>query len=90
MITFEPNHDKGFEFEDKIVGGKIPKEYIKSVKAGLEAAMNNGPLAGYPMIDIKASLFDGSYHDVDSNEMAYKIAASMALKKLVNVVNQHY
>ncbi|QZX48978.1 elongation factor G [Mycoplasma sp. E35C] len=81
VITFEPNHDKGFEFEDKIVGGKIPKEYIKSVKAGLEAAMNNGPLAGYPMIDIKASLFDGSYHDVDSNEMAYKIAASMALKE---------
>ncbi|MDC4163065.1 elongation factor G [Mycoplasma bradburyae] len=81
VITFEPNHEKGFEFEDKIVGGKIPKEYIKSVKAGLEAAMNNGPLAGYPMIDIKASLFDGSYHDVDSNEMAYKIAASMALKE---------
>ncbi|WP_027124271.1 elongation factor G [Mycoplasmoides pirum] len=81
VITFQPNHDKGFEFEDKIVGGRIPKEYIKPVKAGLEDALNNGPLAGYPMIDIKAILHDGSYHEVDSNEMAFKIAASMALKE---------
>lgn len=78
-ITFEPNEDKGFEFVDKIVGGKIPKEYIKSIQKGLEEKMASGILAGYPMIDIKATLFDGSYHDVDSSEMAYKIAASKAL-----------
>ena len=79
-IKFEPNHEKGFEFVDAIVGGKIPKEYIKEVENGLKEAMNSGPLAGYPIIDIKATLFDGSYHDVDSSGMAYKIAASMALK----------
>ncbi|MGL5205616.1 MAG: elongation factor G [Metamycoplasmataceae bacterium] len=78
-ITFEPNEDKGFEFVDKIVGGKIPKEYIRSIQKGLEEKMASGILAGYPMIDIKATLFDGSYHDVDSSEMAYKIAASKAL-----------
>ncbi len=78
-ITFEPNEDKGFEFIDKIVGGKIPKEYIKSIQKGLEEKMSSGILAGYPMIDIKATLFDGSYHDVDSSEMAYKIAASKSL-----------
>ncbi|WP_027121028.1 elongation factor G [Mycoplasma leonicaptivi] len=80
-IKFEPNHDEGFEFVDKIVGGKIPKEYIKSIQKGLEEKMAVGILAGYPMIDIKATLFDGSYHDVDSSEMAYKIAASKALTK---------
>ncbi|QSF13615.1 elongation factor G [Mycoplasma sp. Mirounga ES2805-ORL] len=80
-IKFEPNHEKGFEFVDKIVGGKIPKEYIKSIQKGLEEKMAVGILAGYPMIDIKATLFDGSYHDVDSSEMAYKIAASKALTK---------
>lgn len=80
LIKFEPNPEKGFEFVDKIVGGKIPKEYIKPIKAGLEDAMKAGPLSGFPMIDIKATLYDGSYHDVDSSEMAYKIAASMALK----------
>ncbi len=80
FIKFEPNSEKGFEFVDKIVGGKIPKEYIKPIKAGLEDAMKSGPLSGFPMIDIKATLYDGSYHDVDSSEMAYKIAASMALK----------
>lgn len=79
-IKFEPNHEKGFEFVDAIVGGKIPKEYIKEVEAGLKSAMNAGPLAGYQIIDIKATLFDGSYHDVDSSGMAYNIAASMALK----------
>lgn len=78
-ITFEPNPDKGFEFVDKIVGGKIPKEYIKSIQKGLEEKMSTGILASYPMIDLKATLFDGSYHDVDSSEMAYKIAASKAL-----------
>ncbi|MFV8515825.1 elongation factor G [Mycoplasma sp. Z244B] len=80
-IKFEPNPDGGFEFVDKIVGGKIPKEYIKSIQKGLEEKMAAGILAGYPMIDIKATLFDGSYHDVDSSEMAYKIAASKALTK---------
>ncbi|MDE5651733.1 MAG: elongation factor G [Ureaplasma sp.] len=79
-IKFEPNHDKGFEFVDAVVGGKIPKEYIKEVENGLKDAMNSGPLAGYPIIDVKATLFDGSYHDVDSSGMAYKIAASMSLK----------
>lgn len=80
LIKFEPNPEKGFEFVDKIVGGKVPREYIKPIKAGLQDSMISGPLAGYPMIDIKATLYDGSYHDVDSSEMAYKIAASMALK----------
>lgn len=78
-IKFEPNKDNGFEFVDKIVGGKIPKEYIKSIQKGLEEKMEIGILAGYPMIDVKATLFDGSYHDVDSSELAYKIAASKAL-----------
>lgn len=80
-IKFVPNHEKGFEFENKIVGGKIPGEYIKEIENGLKEAMNSGPLAGYPLIDIKATLFDGSYHDVDSSGMAYKIAASMCLKE---------
>lgn len=79
-IKFEPNHEKGFEFVDAVVGGKIPKEYIKEVENGLKEAMQAGPLAGYPIIDVKATLFDGSYHDVDSSGMAYKIAASMSLK----------
>lgn len=80
-IEFSPNEEgKGFEFENAIVGGVVPREYIPAVQAGLEDAMQNGVLAGYPLIDIKAKLFDGSYHDVDSSEMAFKIAASMALK----------
>lgn len=79
-IKFEPNSEKGFEFVDAVVGGRIPKEYIKEVENGLKEAMQAGPLAGYPIIDIKATLFDGSYHEVDSSGMAYKIAASMALK----------
>ena len=78
-IKFEPNHDQGFEFIDQIVGGKIPKEYIKSIQKGLEEKMQMGILAGYPMIDVKATLYDGSYHEVDSSELAYKIAASKAL-----------
>ncbi len=85
MMQFIPNHEKGFEFEDKIVGGKIPKEYVKPIKQGLEEAMLSGPLCGYPMIDVKAVLYDGSYHDVDSSEMAYKIAASLALKEAAKV-----
>ncbi|NQZ65767.1 MAG: elongation factor G [Mycoplasmatales bacterium] len=80
-INFEPNPEAGFEFVDKIVGGKIPKEYIKSIQAGLVEKMKAGVLAGYPIIDLKATLYDGSYHDVDSSEMAYKIAASKALTK---------
>lgn len=80
-IIFESNKDQGFEFVDKIVGGRIPKEYISSIKSGLEDAMAGGIIAGYPVIDVKATLYDGSYHDVDSSEMAYKIAASKAIKK---------
>ena len=81
-IKFEPNETgKGFEFIDKVVGGTVPKEYIKPTMEGLTAALNNGLIAGYPVIDIKATLFDGSYHDVDSSEMAFKIAASLALRE---------
>ncbi len=84
-VKFEPNEEgAGFEFQNKIVGGVVPREYIPSVEQGIKEAMENGVLAGYPLIDIKASLFDGSYHDVDSNEMAFKIAASMALKAAKN------
>ena len=79
-IKFEPNEGKGFEFVDAIVGGSVPREYINSVKVGLEDALATGMIAGYPVLDVKATLFDGSYHDVDSSEMAYKVAASMALK----------
>ena len=80
-IEFSPNEEgKGFEFENAIVGGVVPREYIPAVQAGLEDALERGVLAGFPMVDIKAKLFDGSYHDVDSSEMAFKIAASMALK----------
>ncbi|MBC1489599.1 elongation factor G [Listeria sp. FSL L7-1485] len=80
-IEFGPNEEgKGFEFENAIVGGVVPREYIPAVQAGLEGALDNGVLAGYPLIDIKAKLYDGSYHDVDSNEMAFKVAASMALR----------
>ena len=81
-IRFEPQEEgKGFEFVDATVGGSVPREFIKPTNEGLEAALNNGLLAGYAVVDIKATLFDGSYHDVDSSEMAYKIAASMALKE---------
>ncbi|WP_313892881.1 elongation factor G [Psychrobacillus sp.] len=87
-IEFSPNEEgKGFEFENAVVGGVVPREYIPAVEAGLRDSLNNGVLAGYPLIDIKAKLFDGSYHDVDSNEMAFKIAASMALKNAVSKVN---
>ncbi|MGG1632538.1 elongation factor G [Rossellomorea sp. NRS-1567] len=80
-IEFSPNEEgKGFEFENGIVGGVVPREYIPAVQAGLTDALENGVLAGFPLVDVKARLFDGSYHDVDSSEMAFKIAASMALK----------
>ncbi len=80
-IRFEPNPGKGFEFVDAVVGGSVPREYIKPTQDGLQDALNRGLVAGYPVIDIKATLFDGSSHDVDSSEAAYKIAASMALKE---------
>ena len=80
-IRFEPNEGKGFEFEDATIGGSVPKEYIKPTQQGVEEALSNGLIAGYPVVDIKAVLFDGSYHDVDSSEQAYKIAASLALKE---------
>jgi elongation factor G len=80
-IEFSPNEEgKGFEFVNGIVGGVVPREYIPAVQAGLEDALQRGVLAGYPLVDVKARLFDGSYHDVDSSEMAFKIAASLALK----------
>ncbi|MDQ0215707.1 elongation factor G [Oikeobacillus pervagus] len=87
-IEFSPNEEgKGFEFENAIVGGVVPREYIPAVQAGLEDSLENGVLAGFPLIDVKAKLFDGSYHDVDSSEMAFKIAASMALKNAASKCN---
>ncbi len=81
LIKMEPNEPgKGFEFINKIVGGAIPKEYINPVAKGLEEAMKNGVIAGYPMVDIKVTLYDGSYHDVDSDELSFKVAGSMALQ----------
>ncbi len=83
-ITIEPNESgKGYVFEDKIVGGAIPKEYIPAVDEGIQGAMLNGPLSGHPVVDVKVTLFDGSYHEVDSSEMAFKIAGSMAFKEAV-------
>ncbi len=80
-IRFEPNPGKGFEFVDAIVGGVVPREYIKPTQDGLKESLDRGLVAGYPIIDLKATLFDGSYHDVDSSEAAYKVAASLALKE---------
>jgi elongation factor G len=84
-IRMSPNLDeegigKGYEFVNSVVGGAIPKEYIPAVDAGIQGAMKSGVLAGYPMVDIKVELYDGSYHEVDSSEMAFKIAGSMAFK----------
>jgi elongation factor G len=87
-IEIVPNEKgKGYEFEDAIVGGVVPKEYIPAVSNGIKEAMRNGLLAGYPMEDVKARLFDGSYHDVDSSEMAFKIAGSMAFKEAARKAN---
>ena len=77
-IRLEP-HD-GYKFVNEITGGTVPKEYIGAIDKGIQEQLNNGVLAGYPMINVKATLYDGSYHDVDSNEMAFRIAASMAVK----------
>jgi len=82
VIKLEPkSRGEGYEFENAIVGGVIPKEYIPAVDKGIQEQLNNGVLAGYPVVDVKVTLFDGSYHDVDSSEMAFKIAGSMAFKQ---------
>jgi elongation factor G len=84
-ITLEPSEPgKGFEFVNGVVGGTVPKEYIPAVEKGIREATENGVLAGYPVVDVKVTLFDGSYHDVDSNEMAFKIAGSMAFKEAMS------
>jgi len=90
VVKFEPAEDEnaeGLEFVNEIVGGVVPKEYIPAVQKGIEEQMKNGVLAGYPLLGLKATLYDGSYHDVDSNEMAFKVAASMAVKKLAEKGN---
>lgn len=87
-VRFEPNEPgAGFTFVDGVVGGTVPKEYIKPTMEGIQAALNNGLIAGYPIIDLKATLYDGSYHEVDSNEMAFKVAGSMALKEAAKKCN---
>ena len=86
-INIEPNPDKGYEFINNIVGGAIPKEYIAPVDAGIQGAMQSGVLAGYSMVDVKVTLYDGSYHEVDSSEMAFKIAGSMAFKDAAKKAN---
>ncbi|TGG90165.1 elongation factor G [Natronospirillum operosum] len=87
VVRFEPTETEGLEFVNEIVGGVVPKEYIPAVEKGIGEQMQNGVLAGYPLLGLKATLFDGSYHDVDSNEMAFKVAASMAVKKLTEKGN---
>ncbi|WLD57787.1 elongation factor G [Salinispirillum sp. LH 10-3-1] len=87
VVRFEPAEGDGLEFVNEIVGGVVPKEYIPAVEKGIAEQMKNGILAGYPLLGLKATLIDGSYHDVDSNEMAFKVAASMAVKKLAEKGN---
>jgi elongation factor G len=85
VLELEPQEPgKGFEFVNKTVGGSVPKEYVAPIEKGIIEAMENGVIAGYPMVDMKATLIDGSYHDVDSSEMAFKIAGSMAFKDGAN------
>ena len=86
-INIEPNPDKGYEFVNNIVGGAVPKEYIGPVDAGIQGAMQSGVIAGYSMVDVKVTLYDGSYHEVDSSEMAFKIAGSMAFKDAAKKAN---
>jgi elongation factor G len=81
VIKLEPNPGEGYVFEDKITGGRIPKEYIPAVDQGMQSSLSSGVLAGYPLVDVKATLLDGSYHDVDSSEMAFKIAGTMAFRE---------
>jgi elongation factor G len=88
VLEIEPQEPgKGFEFENKIVGGRVPREYIPAVEKGIREAMENGVVAGYPMVDIKVRIVDGSYHDVDSSEMAFKIAGSMGFKDAAKKAN---
>ena len=87
VIEFTPSDEEGLEFINEVVGGAIPKEYIPAVQKGIEEQMKNGVIAGYPLIGLKARLYDGSFHEVDSNEMAFKIAASQALKKYAQQAN---
>ncbi|MBQ8613740.1 MAG: elongation factor G, partial [Ruminiclostridium sp.] len=87
-IRVEPNESgKGYEFINSIVGGSIPKEYIPAVDAGIQGAMQSGVMAGFPVVDLKVTLYDGSYHEVDSSEMAFKIAGSMAIKEACKKAN---
>ena len=81
-VRFAPNPEKGYEFVDSVVGGTVPREFIPSVDKGLQASLQNGVLAGYPLIDVKAELYDGSYHDVDSSDAAFQVAASFAVKAM--------